>query len=233
MEAALPDFQRDQELRYVTGHFADLQGLRMAPFWAAILALDMAGPTWASSRSLTMWTASGTLLLTVAWVIYGGRWYRRRYGVITPRPDRIQSPVLSIRAADQPISAKVPRGTKFLFFVALTTLGPALFLPIFKHGTHHAGPSALLVFGVYMLQKAILGLPPGPEPISPWILARLCLAVAVSATMCVAYVGSFFGYLKSPLFVGAAAGGALLAGLYDHWLLNRLLTGSSRDVRHA
>jgi hypothetical protein len=34
-----------QKLRYLTAHFRDLQGLRMAPFWAALLLLTSLAKT--------------------------------------------------------------------------------------------------------------------------------------------------------------------------------------------
>jgi hypothetical protein len=42
--AALHDVSsQGQELRYLTAHFRDLQGLRMAPFWLELLVLTKPG----------------------------------------------------------------------------------------------------------------------------------------------------------------------------------------------
>jgi hypothetical protein len=40
-----------QELRHLTVHFRDLQGLRMAPFWGALLLLTILGKTGVVSQT--------------------------------------------------------------------------------------------------------------------------------------------------------------------------------------
>jgi len=44
VQAATDDASNQgQKLRYVTAHFRDLQGLRMAPYWGALLVLTSLG----------------------------------------------------------------------------------------------------------------------------------------------------------------------------------------------
>lgn len=52
---------QDQELRYLTAHFRDLQGVRMAPFWGALPVLTSLAKASSFSRGMysdAIWLAS-------------------------------------------------------------------------------------------------------------------------------------------------------------------------------
>ena len=101
MESALPEVRCDDKLRYVTGHFKDLQGLRMVPLWGALVLLSTLEYTHAVSRQEGLELFLGMLALAGVWLTYAGRWYRRHYGLVTPREERVPSQVLSILQIDR------------------------------------------------------------------------------------------------------------------------------------
>jgi hypothetical protein len=66
---------------------------------------------------------------------------------------------------------------------------------------------------------------------SPWIQARTMLAIGGSiVTIALLYLGSLTGRLDFSLYMGGTAAVLLLLDLYDHWLLNHLLSGGSMEV---
>jgi hypothetical protein len=82
--AALPDAsRREEELHYITEHFRALQGLRLAPLWAALLLVAVVTPLFQLSR----WHAAEISIIAVIafaaiWLPWSHAWYRRNYGII-------------------------------------------------------------------------------------------------------------------------------------------------------
>jgi apolipoprotein N-acyltransferase len=96
--ATLPDagFPGD-ELRYVTEHFRDLQGLRFAPFWTAGLVVAIMLPFFPLSRLHTVeMLIIGFLALAVIWIPSSHAWYRRHYGTIVAPVPRQPAPGLGL-----------------------------------------------------------------------------------------------------------------------------------------
>lgn len=80
-KALLGEDRFGEELRYVTQHFADLQGLRAGPVWASLLLLPLFFGPSASVRRVAF--AAVTLgVSALAWFIWSGRWYEKRYGFV-------------------------------------------------------------------------------------------------------------------------------------------------------
>src|ERR1700743_2844401 len=85
-----------QELRYLTAHFRDLQGLRMVPFWGALLVLVSLAKTSLFSRGHLAWAAAVLTAAQFGWLHLGGRWYERRYGVVKEPEPAVPSGLISI-----------------------------------------------------------------------------------------------------------------------------------------
>src|SRR5580698_1821867 len=85
-----------QELHYLTAHFRDLQGLRMAPFWGALLVLTSLAKTGAFSGVQLAWAAGVLVAAQFGWLYLGGRWYERRYGVVKESEPAVPSGLISI-----------------------------------------------------------------------------------------------------------------------------------------
>jgi hypothetical protein len=226
MESALPDIQRGDELSYVTRHFADLQGLRSAPFWASLVLLDTLGYAHQVSRHYDLELVFGMLALSGVWWACAGHWYRRHYGLVTPKEERVPSQILSILQTE-----RRQTGAAWWWFVAWAFVGVLWILHFSLHrpdGPSSGSAVVMVTFTMTLLQKARY-----PGPASPWIRGRQLMAIGGSATIAVLYLCSILGRLDSWLFMDGAAAVLLLAGLYDHQLLTRLLNGSFRENRNA
>lgn len=79
--AVLAVGRHGEQLRYVTEHFQDLQGLRLAPFWAYVLISVLFERVHRPDKMIFLILVGGLLLLAVSWV-WVGRWYRNRYGLV-------------------------------------------------------------------------------------------------------------------------------------------------------
>ena len=95
--AALNDVSSQrQELRYLTAHFRDLQGLRMAPLWLGLLVLTSLAKTGSFSRGHLAWAAAALIAAQFGWLHLGGLWYERRYGVVKEPDTAVPSGLISI-----------------------------------------------------------------------------------------------------------------------------------------
>lgn len=225
MESALPEIPRGDELSYVTQHFADLQGLRSAPFWATFVLMDTLGYAHAVSRRHDQ-LIFGMLALAAVWWAFAEHWYRRHYGLVTPQEERVPSQILSILQTE-----RRQTGAAWWWFVAGALVGVLWILHFFLHqpdGPSSGSAVVMVTFTMTLLQKARY-----PGPASPWIRGRQLMAIGGSATITVLYLSCILGRLDPWLFMDGAAAVLLLASLYDHLLLTRLLNGSFREDRDA
>jgi hypothetical protein len=224
MESALTEIQRDDELRYVTQHFTDLQGLQMVPFWAALVVLSALEYAHAVSRRQGLELILGMLALAIAWLAYAGSWYRQHYGFLTRREERVPSQILSILQTHRRPAEN--RKWPFLIWVSVFAL---LLVPLFQHQSYgRFNGSGPLTLSIFLLRKADFTC-----PASPWIRGRHLLAIGGSAMIVILHVGYLLGRLDLWMYMGATGTVLLLASLYDHWLLNRLLSGRLGEGRDA
>lgn len=195
MESALPEIQRDDELRYVTRHFTDLQGLRMAPFGAVLVVVSALEHTHAVSRRESLELSLGMLVLSflgmqalsVAWLAFAGRWYRMHYGLVAAhREERVPFEILSILQTDQ----RPPENKRWplLIYVLVIAL---MFVPLFQ------GQSLGRINGVGFLYLSFFLLPKASfaSPDNPWIRGRQLLAIGGSLMIAILYVGYLIGAL--------------------------------------
>jgi hypothetical protein len=231
VESALPVVQRGDELRYVTEHFSDLRGLRAAPFWAAFALSSvieyLIEYLHTVPRPYDGELFFGMLALSGAWWAFAGHWYRRRYGMVAPQRDRIasqvQSPILSI------LQTK-PQPTANLWFCVflLAVLGLFLF-PLFVTRPHEPfivfGPVSLIIFLVPKVSYRCGA--------NQWIHFRQFLAIGGMILIAFLHVGFILGHVNSWAYLGGTAAVLLFASLYDHLLLNRLLSGHHTEGRDA
>jgi hypothetical protein len=233
MNLALSELQRGDELRYVTQHFTDLQGLRMAPVFAAFLLLAVLEQTHAVTQQQALLLLLGLSLLVLAWVFYAGRWYRRRYGLVTPREEdrayaQVPSPVLSILATEP--AARRPAWTTKGWFLFCSAMLVLFLAPLFQHRSDaRYNVTGLVALVVFLLPKALYS--NGPSPLTR---GRKLLAIGGMAAIALLHVYYLFGRLDALLYAESTSAVMLLACLYDHWLLDRLLIGPrAEEGRHA
>jgi len=206
---ALPDAScPGGELRYITAHFRALQGLRLAPLWAAFLLIAFVAPLFQLSRG-----HAGEVLIIVViafaaiWLPWSHGWYRRNYGtIVNPTP---QPAPLGLRIA-------------MLIFAALF-IGSALFQSLDRH-------RGALNFSIFLL----FTLPPCfyPEPPSIFIRLRRALYTAGTAALFFILCSVFFLHPSRWFVISASSGTLLLLSLYDHWLLHHFLHPDAPEISH-
>jgi hypothetical protein len=222
-----------QELRYLTAHFRDLQGLRMAPFWGALLVLVSLAKTSSFSRGHLAWAAFAFTAAQFGWLHLSGRWYERRYGIVKESEPPVPSGLISIlhpEARSQ--RAANPRARRYgylsgifsvLFLIWVLTIIPDMFLG------HRAQPGlfAFLVTGYQIFPRCIY-----PVTNNWSVFLRRILA----ATALIAIVGIYLEYRFARIdlwtWMALLLSFLLLLDLYDHWLLNHLLRGDFTEGSH-
>lgn len=222
--ATLNDISRQgQELRYLTAHFRDLQGLRMVPFWGALLILTSLAKANSFSRVHLAWAAVACTAAQFGWFYVSGRWYARRYGVVKEPEIPIRSGLISILHPEAPPQRTGNRYYGYssgvsavLFLIWALTLVPGIFLG------HNARPGTLA-----MMVTAYQIVPRCFYPVTRnWsVLLRRLFAVAAVLTL----IGTFTSYRLAQMslwtWMAVLLSVLLLLDLYDHWLLNHLLGG--------
>ena len=232
--AAINDVSsQGQELRYLTAHFRDLQGLRMAPFWLALLVLTCLAKTGSFSGGHLAWSAVVLIAAQFGWLYLGGRWYGGRYGVVKEPEPPVPSRLISImRPEASPKRAANPLARRYgylsgvnavLFLLWAFSIVPDIFLG------HHPGYWQLVMFAtVFQLLPRCL------YPITNnWsVLLRRIFAVTVTIAIIGIYLEFRFERMDLWNWMASLLGFLLLLDLYDHWLLNHLISGEFTERSH-
>jgi hypothetical protein len=214
--------QRAEELRYITEHFRDLQGLRSAPFWAGLLVLSGVAAGYALTRWHYATVATAILLFEIGWLFGITGWYRRQYGVVAIAERRAPSGILSIFKAEVPPRTTAIYGHTLLKCVLLGLyFGPMLFRQFDGRG----GQFGLLIVVFILLPRCFFS-----APAQGLVRFRLVFSVAGSIAICALYVGFLFGYTSKWQYIGAICTIMLSLDLFDHWLLAQMLGGRSAEV---
>ena len=222
-----------QELRYLTAHFRDLQGLRMAPFWLVLLALTNLAKTGSFSKGHLAWAAVVLIAAQFGWLHLGGRWYERRYGVVKEPERPVHSGLISIMHPEaRPQRAAEPLARRYgylsginavLFLIWALSFVPGMFLG------HSAQPGlfAFLVTAYQVFPRCIY-----PVTNNWSVLLRRILAATAMIAMIGISLEFRFAQMDFWTWMAVLFGVLLLLDLYDHWLLNHLLSGDFTERTH-
>ncbi len=212
--------ERSEELRYVTTHFKDLQGLRIAGMWAAFLILSTTEP---SIHRLPLWqrAAAGLafVLFGFAWLVWSNRWYKQRYGLVQNPEPAVSSGIISIfHPEPQPQRARNHNGfpALYLLFVGMYIV-PGLFARFDSRSGSIFGIQAVIFFVLPRCLYRTSGL----------VLVRLRRALCMSGAVviCGIYGSYLFTDIGAGAYLAIVCAVLLLLDLYDHWLFTRLLHG--------
>ncbi len=189
---------RDAELRYVTEHFRDLQGLQGAPVLIGGCLAFAFVRNGGRHVSLVLLGGLCLLLITWGWARWLRRWYKAEYGDIT-------KPKLS--------SEQVPGAG--LLTIALLLLYAVLWIA----PKHTNTACVFLLYG----QGFVLQICTAAAPRHRWILLRrLLYRIELAATTVLVIVVYLFGLYEYPALFALCASPLILV-FYDHWLLGYLL----------
>jgi hypothetical protein len=232
--AALNDVSsQGQELRYLTAHFRDLQGLRMAPFGLALLVLTSLAKTGSFSRVHLFWAAVVLIAAQFGWLHLSGRWYERRYGVVKELEPLVPSGLISIMHPEaRPQRAANPLARRYGY---LSGINAVLFLlwaltivpDIFRGHNVRPGYLVMLVTAYQVFPRCIY-----PVTNNWSVLLRRILAATAMIAMIGIYLEYRFTRIDLWTWMDLLLSLLLLLDLYDHWLLNHLLDSDFTEVSH-
>jgi hypothetical protein len=219
-----------QQLRYVTAHFRDLQGLRMAPFWGALLILTSLANAGSFLREHLAWAAFAVTAAQFGWLYLSGRWYERRYGVVKEPEPPVRSGLISILHPETRPQRTPNRyyGYYSGVFSVLFPIWGLSFVPGLFLG-HRAQPG-----GFALLLAAYQIVPRCFYPVTgDWsVFLRRILAVAALVAMVGIYLEYRFAQIKFWTWMALLLSFPLLLDVYDHWLLNHLLNTDFTEASH-
>ena len=219
-----------QELRYLTAHFRDLQGLRMAPFWLALLALTSLAKIGSFSRWHLFWAAVVLIAAQFGWLHLSGRWYEQRYGVVKEPEPPVPSGLISIMHPEARPQRALNRRYGYLSDVnaVLFLLWTFTTVPDIFRG-HNVQPGYLV-----MLVTAYQVFPRCIYPVTNnWsVLLRRIFASTALIAMIGIYLEYRFAQMDLWTWMALLLSFLLLLDIYDHWLLNHLLSGDFTERSH-
>jgi hypothetical protein len=223
-EALVALSRRGEELRYVTEHFRDLQGLRSAPFWAGLLALSYVAMTHPLSRWHYAMLALAIVFVSFGWLIWSARWYRSRYGAVTNPEPRVPSGIISIMHPEPPPQRAMGSGYAAVNFVLLFLWIVPMLFERFHRRENQFG---LLILTLIVLPRCFHAVPAsGP------IRMRRALAIIGTVAVLVTDLNFLFARVGKWTNLAVVCATLLLLDLYDHWLLTRLLRGGSVEAQN-
>jgi hypothetical protein len=208
-EALLAVDRRGNKLQYITQHFGDLQGLRLAPLWAAFLLL--AGLS--VSMHLSRWQSAGIaililVLLVPVWLRFINAWYRRHYGMVVAKP------------SEEPLS----RGSWWTWVAIISTFGLTL---LFRNLDRYMGDLKLWPFLILTVPRCFDSTPPD-------IVVRLRRVLYFAGSLAIVIIigGVPLLHLSKWVVVAGLSGTLLLLSFYDHWLFAYVLGDSAQWSSH-
>ena len=186
------------ELRYVTQHFKDLQGLKLAPFSISMLMLLCAFPRGHHRARVVAVVIGGTIALIVGGIWFVARWYSARYGFVQLALSR----------------REILPGSKLATILCLVVFA---ILVIFAHARQPDLSMVPLVKSLF-LPQCFFAVPQSGA-------VRLRRLLYVSSTLAVTgfLIGGAFSSRCHWMALYVFLWSLLLLGLYDHWLLSYLL----------
>lgn len=232
--AALNDVSsQGQELHYLTAHFRDLQGLRMAPFWLGLLVLTSLAKTGSFSKGHLAWAAAVMIAAQFGWLRLGGLWYDRRYGVVKEPESAVPSGLISImhpQATTQRAANPLARRYGYLSGVnaVLCLLWAFTFVPALFLG--HLAQPGMFTFLIATYQVVARCICPVTNNWS--IVLRRILAATAMIAMIGIYLDYRFAGMDLLTWMALMFSFLLLLDLYDHWLLSHLLSGDFAERGH-
>ncbi len=201
--------ERGEDLRYVTQHFQDLQGLGLAPFWAFVLASWLFGFTRSSGRAILATILTSVLVVVIS-QLWARKWYTHRYGVVI-----------------KPASAKSQYTSPWQVLLIVLILGLGIGTMLFRLFDYNNAILPVLVLSVPILLPRCFD----RAASSGALLRRMLYAASLAAVLTLS-AWSSFGGLGGRWLLANMAGCCLLLSIYDHYLLDRILRSGTRTAEN-
>lgn len=222
--------RRGRELQYLTEHYDDLQGLRVAPAWAVFAVLEAwiggSRPGGALWIALILFASLGWL--AVKWAAWAKGWYERRYGVVwsTDEGEDERFEMISLLHGEEEDAAARRRGRIRRRWMVAVLMTLVFMLPGFwLHGAQGSAGAISLLMSLapaYFLGPSLL------EPFDGCWLKLSRRGVYLTAVLVLLMCNLLFLAGKMQVSWALAMIGAVMLGtsLYDHRLFTRLLGGA-------
>ena len=223
-EALIDSSHHGQELRYVTAHLRDLQGLRMAPYWTALLVLSSMEWSGAFRRWQLGFAALAFTVAQFGWLYWSGRWYEQRYGVVKNPELPVRSRLISIMNPEKRPPRTPNYGQRYGQAAVLFLTWAVAIMPDTFHRTGELWRLVLILMAFQVVPRCFY-----PVTNNWSIRLRRILACAALLTITGIYFSYRFARMGFWIFLALQFAILLLLDLYDHWLLNRLLSGNPME----
>ena len=222
-EALADSDRRSVELRYLTTHFKDLQGLRLAPFWTAVLILSCAA---LAIHRILLWeratAAIAIVLVGLATLVWSNGWYDHHYGRVIRSKPMIASGFISILHPEARPGELQNHSAGFVTYILMALfISPQLFHRFDGRFGSHFGMLCVIIFVV----------PRCLYSTTDNTLIRLRRVLSIAGATCVSamYLCYLFALLGIWSYLAGVCAILLVLDLYDHWLFTRLLSGGPAE----
>lgn len=192
-----------EEIGYVTQHFRDLQGLRMAVIWATALLFQPKLTHWIHKPGQLTLLFLAAIAVDVASFFLMPRWYQHRYGFI----EHSASPKYHLLALKIGLFAFLGIFFGSMLFATAVQLERLLIPGLW-----------ILSMGIFFLLRACERIPSIPS-----VQVRSAIALVVVTTALTYILHTSRGNAPSYQLPLPMITVLILVYLYDHWLLEHLL----------
>jgi hypothetical protein len=217
--------ERSEELRYVTVHFQNLQGLRSAPCWLSFCILAGVAASGVLSSHTMAWVALGIAVLNFCGYFAIGNWYSRRFGVVKKTEAAVPSGLISImNPAVRTRASSYDQTQTVIFMLWVASMVPQLF----RRVDHQSGLFCLIAITFAIVPRLVFS-----SSSIGLVRLRRAASIAAAASIGLMYLSYLYGQIGRWQLLEVLFVALLLLDLYDHWLLARLLTGSASGESHA
>jgi hypothetical protein len=202
-EVSLSRAHSTDEIGYVTQHFRDLQGLRLAVVWGIALAFGLLPTRWIHKPGQAIVLFLAAISIGALSFFFMPRWYQDRYGFLA----HSTSPQYHLLSLKIGLFTLLAIFFSCMFFANGAQLGKLLIPGL-----------SILGMGLFFMVRACEKVPSIPS-----IQVRRALALLVVATAAASILHIFIGSWSSNRLFLPTITALFFAYLYDHWLLQHLL----------
>jgi hypothetical protein len=229
--------RRGRELRYLTEHYRDLQGLVQAPVWAYIALIGVWANAWTGLSGTLLWLKWLVVIVLglalAKWPLWTRDWYERRYGVVwTADEEDGGVEMISLLDGEAEKVRERRRKRRQRRFLIVGAVAAVFFLPAaWLHGEGNLQLTSwvgfcyvfawppLLYLGPMLLERA------GSCALAMWRWGVYAAAVLVLLLGDLLFMA---GRMKGTWTLAVVGGVMLVVSLQDHWLFTRLLGGGAK-----
>lgn len=229
--------RRGRELRYLTEHYRDLQGLVQAPVWAFIALIGVWANAWTGLSGTLLWLKWLVVIVLglalAKWPLWTRDWYERRYGVVwTADEEDGGVEMISLLGGEAEAAVARRRRRQRRRWVLAAVVAVAFYVPaLWLGGANHMLAKGWAGFAYLYAMPLVIYLGPVMLESSTgcvWGNWRRTFYGTAGLVLLLGDLLFMAGRMKSTWTLAVVGGVMLLVSLHDHWLFTRLLGGGAK-----